>query len=563
MPKSRPHRVEKSTACLLLLAACSSAPPPEMKPDGVGIQNPTTPVGTAGNSVAAGGRGASAAAGTSNTPGNAPPSGTAGRGTAAPSSGGAPGGNPSAGAAGSGMAGPVDAGDFFVSGSWQGYVWTAVTGMGSAIDPISFKGHPAGQPRCVKGSVAPAEDYSGTAILGFNLSEGPGATMASITPTKTGVMIDIKINTPSALRFQVKGGSSEWCTPLNGAGGFIPWASLRTECWGTTGQAYNNEPISAAMILVPGSNMLAVEYDFCVNSLAEADGPVGGAPGTAGSPAAGSGGPVAGGPGPTMGTAGTSGGGPTGGPTVTPVQNGCDGFATRYWDCCKPHCGWSSNASSGALAACDLAGNNTGASDAASSCDGGSAYLCYSQAPWAVSDKLAYGFAAVAARSGTDICGKCYQLDFAGRSHNAGDDPGAAALGGKSMIVQAINIGGDVGSGQFDIAVPGGGVGIFNACTMQWSADRGELGPDYGGFLAACKQQLNASDHQGLKTCVMQKCMSIFTGKADLMAACEWYVDWFQVADNPALKYAEVACPDAIQQRGMRRGGGGGASCFN
>lgn len=24
-----------------------------------------------------------------------------------------------------------------------------------------------------------------------------------------------------------------------------------------------------------------------------------------------------------------------------------NGYATRYWDCCKPHCGWSGNISSG------------------------------------------------------------------------------------------------------------------------------------------------------------------------------------------------------------------------
>lgn len=36
------------------------------------------------------------------------------------------------------------------------------------------------------------------------------------------------------------------------------------------------------------------------------------------------------------------------------------------------------------------------------------------------------------------------------------------------MIVQATNVGADVGEGQFDLAIPGGGVGLFNACTKQW-----------------------------------------------------------------------------------------------
>jgi hypothetical protein len=43
------------------------------------------------------------------------------------------------------------------------------------------------------------------------------------------------------------------------------------------------------------------------------------------------------------------------------------------------------------------------------------------------------------------------------------------------MIVQATNVGADVGEGQFDLAIPGGGVGLFNACTKQWG--KGENNP--------------------------------------------------------------------------------------
>ncbi|MEI8634903.1 hypothetical protein P4S72_28405 [Vibrio sp. PP-XX7] len=41
---------------------------------------------------------------------------------------------------------------------------------------------------------------------------------------------------------------------------------------------------------------------------------------------------------------------------------------------------------------------------------------------------------------------------------------------GKTMIVQALNIGYDVSGGQFDLLVPGGGVGAFNACSAQWGS---------------------------------------------------------------------------------------------
>ena len=312
----------------------------------------------------------------------------------------------------------------------------------------------------------------------------------------------------------------------------------------------------------PGSNTAAVPFDFCWNSLVESDpqpGGMSGSGGSGGSMSAGSGGMSGAGSGGAV-TSGSS-----GGTSVPPLSGGCDGYATRFWDCCKPHCGWSANARSGALASCDRSDNGLGGNfDAANSCMGGPAYLCHSNTPWAVSDKLAYGFTAVAAGAGSDICGKCYQLDFTGTSRNAAGDPGSAALRGKSMIVQAINIGGDVGGGQFDLAVPGGGVGRYNACSTQWNAMSSELGATYGGFLTTCKQQVSATDHQALKTCVMQRCSSVLEaeGLTELAAACKWFVDWFQVADNPALKYAEVPCPAELMNRGMRRGDSGGGACL-
>ena len=221
--------------------------------------------------------------------------------------------------------------------------------------------------------------------------------------------------------------------------------------------------------------------------------------------------------------------------SIPPVVGGCDGYATRYWDC---------------------AANNTRLSDltAASSCDGGNAHMCWGMAPFAVSDTLAYGFAAT---SSGDVCGRCYQLQFTGSSHNSPGDPGSAALAGKTMIVQATNIGYDVGGGQFDILVPGGGVGAFNACSAQWGVSNSELGAQYGGLLAACKQELgyNASLAQ-YKSCLTNRCNSVFgsRGLTELQRACTWYADWFQAADNPALKYKEVACPAELTSRsGMNR----------
>jgi hypothetical protein len=201
--------------------------------------------------------------------------------------------------------------------------------------------------------------------------------------------------------------------------------------------------------------------------------------------------------------------------------------------------------------------NNVPISDvnAMSSCDGGEAHQCYGLIPYAVSDTLAYGYAATS--SGTDVCGRCYQLQFTGESHNSPGDPGSAALLGKTLIVQAVNIGYDVAGGQMDILVPGGGVGAFNACSNQWGVSNEELGAQYGGFLMACKEEIgwNASLEE-YKNCVIGRCNSVFgsRGLTQLQEGCLWFANWFEAADNPALRYKEVACPSAlISVSGMDR----------
>jgi hypothetical protein len=144
------------------------------------------------------------------------------------------------------------------------------------------------------------------------------------------------------------------------------------------------------------------------------------------------------------------------------------------------------------------------------------------------------------------VCGRCYQLQFDGTGHYNAQDPGSVALAGKTMIVQATNIGFDVGGGQFDILTPGGGVGLFDACSYQWGVATPELGATYGGFMTFCQQQ--GGDHEQVKQCVLGRCAAVFDdpGLAALAAGCEWYVDWYEAADNPNLRYQEVACPPAI-----------------
>lgn len=199
---------------------------------------------------------------------------------------------------------------------------------------------------------------------------------------------------------------------------------------------------------------------------------------------------------------------------------------------------------------CDANDNPVG-SNVQSSCNGGGAYTCHSMVPWALDSMLAYGYAAT---SSGDVCGRCYQLDFTG-----GSDHGSRSISGKTMIVQAINVGHDVSGGQFDIMIPGGGVGAFNGCAEQWQISNSELGAQYGGFLRTCRERLGwSAAHDAVKACVQERCDSVFgsRGLDDLADGCQWFIDWFEVADNPTLVYQEVPCPSALMQAsGMNRSG--------
>lgn len=260
----------------------------------------------------------------------------------------------------------------------------------------------------------------------------------------------------------------------------------------------------------------------------------GGAPATGGSPS-------------TGGSQNTGGMQSTGGTREPvddppPLSNPQSGFTTHYWDCCKPHCGWSGNVSGSPMSSCDANNQSLGGDyDATSACDGGNAHQCWSAAPWAVSDTLSYGFAAF---NGGE-CGTCYQIEFNGGSHSDPSDPGVATLSNKTMIVQAVNRGGIAGE-QFDLLVPGGGVGDFDACSSQWGASN--LGERYGGFFLRCRKD-NSGNLAATKDCARQFCNSVFASDSmgDLLSGCLWYVDWMNVADNPTMDFQEVECPAALR----------------
>ena len=190
-------------------------------------------------------------------------------------------------------------------------------------------------------------------------------------------------------------------------------------------------------------------------------------------------------------------------PTISAQASG-SGTTTRYWDCCKPSCAWSGKADASApVTTCDINNNPLTDSNAASGCSGGTSYMCADQSPWAVDDDTAYGFAAVNIAGGSEgsWCCACYELTFT-----------SGPVQGKKMVVQATNTGGDLGSDQFDLAIPGGGVGIFNGCTQQYGAPASGWGAQYGGISDA------------------SSCSTI---GSPLEAGCDWRFNWFQDANNP------------------------------
>lgn len=189
------------------------------------------------------------------------------------------------------------------------------------------------------------------------------------------------------------------------------------------------------------------------------------------------------------------------------------GKTTRYWDCCKPSCSWNGKAMvSKPVQTCWR--NNSPIpfdQDLSSGCDGGPAFACANQVPFIVNQNLSYGFAAayIKGKNEADNCCACYELIFTSKP-----------VIGKKMIVQVTNIGYDLTSNHFDIAIPGGGQGIFQGCFKQYN--NFYSGKRYGGISNNTECNL------------LPKPIQI---------SCRWRFTWFQNADNPSVIFKKVVCP--------------------
>ncbi|KAK8114199.1 endoglucanase type K [Apiospora kogelbergensis] len=181
------------------------------------------------------------------------------------------------------------------------------------------------------------------------------------------------------------------------------------------------------------------------------------------------------------------------------------GRSTRYWDCCKTSCAWSGKAAvNQPVTTCDNNNNPVTNANAPSGCDGGLRLR--------VRQQLALGRQRQAESA---TCCACFKITFT-----------SGPVSGKTMVVQSTNTGGDLGSNQFDLMMPGGGVGLFDGCTRQYG--RALPGAQYGGISSR------------------SECASF---PAQLKAGCEWRFDWFQNADNPNFNFEQVQCPSEIVAR--------------
>jgi hypothetical protein len=201
-------------------------------------------------------------------------------------------------------------------------------------------------------------------------------------------------------------------------------------------------------------------------------------------------------------------------------------ITTRFWDCCKPSCSWNGKARfTQPVQTCSKDESPLKDFSAGTGCNGGNAYSCSDQQPWAVNDTLSYGFAGIFIQGHVEDfwCCACYRLDFT-----------SEPLLGKSMIVQASNTAYDVStSNRFSLAIPGGNTTSEDACAKQFSVSQSVFGDTNRGV-------------QSKDDCARLP--------ASLRDGCEWRFDWFQDALYPNATFTRVVCPsDLTEMTGCTR----------
>ncbi|XP_050498803.1 endoglucanase-like isoform X2 [Diabrotica virgifera virgifera] len=212
-------------------------------------------------------------------------------------------------------------------------------------------------------------------------------------------------------------------------------------------------------------------------------------------------------------------------PDIIAVPNGLSGkgITTRYWDCCKPSCAWADNVNTPdkqPLKSCRVDGEAVAPPNDPSGCDiNGSSFVCNNNQPYVVNSTLSYGFASASFSGGIDtsMCCSCMLLNFEGQ------------LKGKQFLVQLTNSGEEYQTNQFDLGIPGGGVGLFpKGCTAQWNAPSTGWGDLYGGVHTE------------------EECNEL---PEVLQPGCKWRFTFMEGVSNPEVTFYQVQCPRELVER--------------
>lgn len=204
---------------------------------------------------------------------------SAGAGGASGGSAGATNGGSSSasGGAGGGTSSQVALDGYITADPWAGFGFTATDPGAATITPnctTTCVPPFTGSSFCMQGSVTGRQDYSGFAMLGWNVNQAKSGTAAAATwpvPATGGITVTV-VDTPStvALRVQLQGtdphsSTDRWCAPLVN-GKFIAWSDFKTNCW-SGGSPQNpltpGTPIQQAAIMVPGLQT-KLDFDVCL-----------------------------------------------------------------------------------------------------------------------------------------------------------------------------------------------------------------------------------------------------------------------------------------------------------
>jgi len=193
---------------------------------------------------------------------------------AKPGSDGAAGAGGAPGADGT-VASDVVSNGFVSAGPWAGYGFTATDPGAATITPDCSGGACVppftGNTFCMQGTVTGRADYTGFAMLGWNVAQADGGAAGTWpVPASGGITVTVSNPGMTDLRLQLQGtdphsGSDRWCVDLT-SGQNVPWQSFVTNCWtGGTPQTplTAGTPIQQAAILVPGLQT-DLPFDLCL-----------------------------------------------------------------------------------------------------------------------------------------------------------------------------------------------------------------------------------------------------------------------------------------------------------